>query len=178
MLEVCGLLFYFDFYRRLQWRDCVNLWRDFERWTLNISETMIDCIHVCASMWKDSLLPMSWQEGLHNRVSWEKRKKDLIFITFSPGGGCSSTVQELATGHMAWEHRETERNSNRDSRDGGNCFHLYSFLLSFGDVGNRRGWLALLNMTLFFLSAVGDKIQLVFIFFKQCAPRSKGQVWT
>ena len=45
MLEVCDLLFDFGFFKGLQLRDCMNLRRDFEFWTININivETVIDC---------------------------------------------------------------------------------------------------------------------------------------
>lgn len=42
MLEVCDLLFCFWFYRGLQIKDCLNLRRDFDLWTFNTLETIID----------------------------------------------------------------------------------------------------------------------------------------
>jgi hypothetical protein len=42
MLEVCDLLFDFDFIGELQLRDCMNLRRDFELWIFNTDEAVID----------------------------------------------------------------------------------------------------------------------------------------
>ena len=56
MLEVHNLLFGFDILGGFQLRDCMNLSRDFELWTSNSVETVIDYgtfkfgLNICCTM--------------------------------------------------------------------------------------------------------------------------------